>query len=106
MSFDPSPARKGLDALLERYPHFDLLSVDWQIGSEYRSGAPDWTYIVGPWLLVTLGEPSDTSTPEPIRAWARWEFAIWKHTGAVHSMEGGAVSDDPIFTPDWREPRG
>jgi hypothetical protein len=84
VSFEPSPARQGLNLLLQAYPHFDVIDLKWQ-PSDY------------PWLLVQLGQPSDGD----VQAWAVWHFAIWKRTGAVHTMssEAGPVSDDPIFQP-------
>jgi|SRR5215472_1274064 len=85
MSFEPSPARRGLDALLARYPHFDVLYVE--------RGSAEHTRIAAPWIIVTLGQPSDNE----IEAFARWEFAIWKNTGAVYTVEDGAVADDPII---------
>jgi hypothetical protein len=51
---------------------------------------------VNPWLIVDLGQRSDGGT----EAWAASKFAIWKSTGAVHTLgPDGAVSDDPILTP-------
>lgn len=67
--------------LLVMHPAFDVLEVEWQA--------------FGPWLLVTLGQRSDGAT----ETWARYPFAIWEHTGAVHGIRGGAVTDDPIFEP-------
>lgn len=93
--FDPSPVRRGLDQLLTFYPHLDLISIEWQ-----QSQLP--AYLInpehplakqGPWVLVELGQPSEGEA----LAWAVWKFAIWKTTGAVHSMDNGAVSDDPII---------
>src|SRR4029077_5452724 len=85
--FRPTPARRGLDELLSRYPFLDVLVVMW--GGEPLLG-PE----TSPWLRVTLGQRSLGEE----EAWARWEFAIWKTTGAVYSMrQGGAVSDDPII---------
>jgi hypothetical protein len=85
--------RRALDLLLRMYPFFDLLEIDWQLaidaeGEEVRP-------FIGPWLLVTLGQPSVDSSP----AWARHHFAIWKATGAVHGVqEDGSVTDDPLFS--------
>jgi hypothetical protein len=50
-----------------------------------------------------LGQPSATFDETP--AWAIWKFAIFKATGALHSVGDvhsrypGAVSDDPLWTP-------
>jgi hypothetical protein len=94
--FDPSPARKGLNDLLAFFPHFDLLEVEWQVEEEIPQQT-EWGGIAipryGPWVLVKMGQPSDGISP----AWAVWEFAIWRNTGAVYTMSHGAVSDDPIF---------
>lgn len=87
--FDPSLARRGLDELLARYPHLDLVRVDWQLPD------PETSSIVSPWLLVELGQPSDGFEKTP--AWAIWHFAIWRSTGAVYVMRDGAVDDDPIL---------
>jgi hypothetical protein len=91
--FQPSPARQGLDQLLGFYPHLDLLEVEWQV-EEGPGGIP---VSFGPWVLVKLGQASEGLAP----AWAVWHFAIWRNTGAVHTMRGplGEVSDDPIFSP-------
>jgi hypothetical protein len=91
--FQPSPVRQGLDQLLAFYPHLDVLTVEWQI--EWEEGLPGPHF--GPWVLVKLGQASEGLTP----AWAVWHFAIWRNTGAVHTMrdEKGEVSDDPIFQP-------
>lgn len=87
--FEPSAVRKGLDDLLAFYPFFDVISVEWQV-TEHPLGFPiEW----GPWVLVKLGQASEGET----QAFAVWQFAIWRTTGAVHAMSEGAVSDDPIF---------
>jgi hypothetical protein len=88
VSFEPSPARQGLNLLLRAYPHFDVVDVVWQ-----GEGAP--------WVLVSLGQPGEGD----VQAWAVWSFAIFKRTGAVHTMRApaGPVSDDPIFAPTTRE---
>lgn len=80
--FDPSPSRRGLDLLLVMHPHFDLVNA----------GMPDEQ---SPWLLVDLGQPSTGDAP----AWAVWQFAIWRATGAVYRVAGGAVDDDPFIEP-------
>jgi hypothetical protein len=83
VSFDPSPARRGLDLLLATYPHLDLIELEWQAD--------------GPWLLVTLGQESDD---EP-KVFARHPYAILRSTGAVHGIQhDGAVTDDPILAPE------
>lgn len=79
--FEPSLVRLALDELLTRYPGYDLVTVVWQAE--------------GPWVLISLGQPSEVG-----QAWAIWRFAIWKTTGALHTMNGeGAVSDDPVWVP-------
>jgi hypothetical protein len=69
------------------YPHFDVVRVEWQHD--------------GPWLLVDLGQPSDTIEPDGQyhEAWAIHPFAIWKTTGSVYGMnEHGAVNDEPLLS--------
>lgn len=92
MSFEPSMVRRSLDRLLAVYPSFDLVSLDWGHGYGEVS-----VYPVTPWVLVKLGQPSESFDEVP--AWALWQFAIFKRTGALHTMKDGAVSDDPIWTP-------
>ena len=87
--FEPTLARQALDELLTRYPHMDVLSIEW--GNHDPEGAslhPDWT-------LVCLGQPSAGGH----EAWARWHFAIFKRTGAVYRMVGpkGPVEDPAII---------
>jgi hypothetical protein len=86
----PSAVRRALDYLLDAYPMFDLVSVDWQ-----RPSSGEWQ----PWVLVLLGQRSEEF--EPMESFALWHFAIFKTTGALHTMEPprGPVSDDPIWTP-------
>jgi hypothetical protein len=36
---------------------------------------------------------------DEVPAWAIWTFAIFKRTGALHTVTDGAASDDPIWTP-------
>jgi hypothetical protein len=80
-----SLARIGLDRLLEFYPHFDVVRVEWQ-----REG---------PWLLVDIGQPSEhNGTPGLPDAFALHPFAIWKATGAVYGMTDGAVNDEPLLS--------
>ena len=94
--FDPSPARRGLDALLRANPALDVVSVDWGPRS-FEDGidvdAPS------PWLLVELGQRSMGVA----EVWARHPYAIWKATGSVYGMRGGAVDDDPLIEV---EPKG
>lgn len=69
------------------------MRIEWQ--------ASDTDALGGPWVLVTLGQPSDSFDELP--AWALYNYAIWKRTGAVHVLElDGAVSDDPIIELDPR----
>lgn len=84
MSFEPSLARRGLDALLALHPHLDLLSAKMPGDKGYQQY----------WLEVELGQPSESG----MQAWARWPFAIFIGTGAVYGYDpDGAVSDDPII---------
>ena len=79
---DSSPARRGLDLLLARYPMLDLVTAEWQAD--------------GPWLLVTLGQQSAGGGPP----FALYPFAIWRSTGAVHGIQhDGAVIDDALYVP-------
>ena len=82
--FAPSLARRGFDFLLAMHPHLDVVEVDWQRGE--RSG---------PWLLVTLGQQSDTGDD----VFALHPYAIWKATGAIYGVRDGAVGDDPLWQP-------
>jgi len=89
--FTASPARRGLDELLKRYPFFDVLYIErGSTESELRTEGP---LIAAPWILVSLGQPSENE----IEAFARWEFAIWKNTGAVYRVVDGAVQDPAII---------
>lgn len=89
----PSLVRRGLEELLRRHPHLDLLEVDWQVEPPDGRSVARWR---GPWVLVDLGQPSDAIEVEP--AWAVWRFAIWRSTGAVYVVgHDGAVGDDPLF---------
>jgi hypothetical protein len=84
VSYEPSLARQGLDLLLQVHPSFDLVEVDWQLADD------------GPWVLVTLGQPSEGDSP----VWAKHHYAIWKFTGAVYGVQhDGAVTDDPLLVP-------
>lgn len=80
-TFEKSPARQGLDWLLEHLSTFELVSAEAQAD--------------GPWLLVRLGRDAVDEDDER----AELDFAIWKTTGAVHAMLLGAVTDDPLYTP-------
>lgn len=112
-SFDPSPARRGLDLLLTTHPHLDLVAA-WVPGHDRREETdpgrdipladPDHAetlpglaipWASSPWLRVDLGQPSEGES----EAYARWSFAIWRSTGAVHRMSDGAVDDDPFIVP-------
>lgn len=93
MSIEPTLMRRTLDELLRRYPFFDLVEVDWQLAIEDDDEVA--RPFVGPWLLVTLGQPSMLGGPP----WAKHHFAIFKTTGAVHGLQhDGSVTDDPLFT--------
>lgn len=101
---EPSLVRAALDELLRRHPTLDVVSIDWQLptGIElWSEGVPQrvWTgEMAGPWVLVALGQPSEAFEQSP--AWARWQFAIWKPTGALYRVGvDGAVPDDPLWTP-------
>jgi len=88
-AYDVSPARRGLDKLLELHPHFDVVSADAQVPTGDNEA---WS----PWLLVMLGQRSEGER----EAYALYPFAIWKSTGAVHGIgNDGAVTDDPLWTP-------
>lgn len=88
--------RHSLERLLMLYPFHDVVEVEWQIDPADERQAARWS---GPWVLVTLGQPSDHIDVEP--AWARWQFAIWRATGAIFRVGAdGAVDDDhPVWTP-------
>ena len=103
--WNPSLVRRALDELLAMHPHMDVVSIEWQIetslpATEHERRAPSRVRPLvhaGPWVLVQLGQPSESFDEVP--AWAIWRYAIWKSTGAVHAIDGeGAVSDDPILT--------
>jgi hypothetical protein len=81
--FEASEARRGIDALLRAYPHLDIVLVQWK---------PTW-------VLIDLGQPGEKGSYGE-DAWAVWQFAVFRATGAVHTLDHmGAVSDDPILTP-------
>jgi hypothetical protein len=85
-SFEPNPCRQGLNRLLALHPHLELLDATVPGRSV---GAPP-----APWLLVELGQPSEGES----EAYAVWRFAIFRRTGAVHTLgSDGAVSDDPVL---------
>lgn len=70
--------RLALQWLLDERHDQPVPAIDLQEPSETNA-------IGGPWICVDFSEFD--------------RYAIWKTTGAVHSIEGGAVSDDPIWTP-------
>lgn len=80
-----SLARIGFDRLLQFYPHFDIVRVEWQ-----RNGA---------WMLVDLGQASQSNgDPTHPDAFAVHPFAIFKATGAVYGITDGAVNDEPLLS--------
>ena len=79
-----SLTRIALDRLLTLYPHFDVVRIEWQ-----REG---------PWVLVDLGQPSETNGHSDPDAFAVHPFAIFKRTGAVYGMSNGAVDDEPFLS--------
>jgi hypothetical protein len=84
-----SLARIGFERLLEMYAGFDIVRVEWQYD--------------GPWVLVDLGQPSESNALRPASpfspdAFAIHPFAILKHTGAVYGITDGAVHDDPLIS--------
>ena len=85
MRTEPTTVRYALDELLRAHPFYDVVAVDWQLAEDTRDA--------GPWVLVTLGQPSDDGEPP----WARWEFAIWKRTGDVYAVQWGLVGEEPII---------
>jgi hypothetical protein len=93
-TFEPTPARRGFELLLERHPHLDVVAA-------WIPGRPEdpWltpSSVVAPWLRVELGQPSEGEGVAD--AYAVWSFAIWRSTGAVHTVDAdGAVSDDPVL---------
>lgn len=89
MSFETSALRRGFDLLLSMYPHFDVVTVDLEVGHPV-------------WAIVELGQPSEGESD----AYAIWRFAIWRTTGAVHRMSDGAVEDDPIIEPQLEIEKG
>jgi hypothetical protein len=97
--FEPSRARLGLDLLLALHPHLDVVKVEWGDADQEAIWGDEavWT----PWVLVTLGQLGEQASPIERERWALWPFAIWKLTGAVHSIgHDGAVSDDPLVEPE------
>ena len=80
---EPTVERQAFNALLARYPAFDVLNVDWMIDRD-RGGT---------WLLVELGQPSEGLGD----VWARHRFAIFRRTGAIHGLQiDGSVTDDAL----------
>lgn len=102
MSLPPaSPVRLALDELLRWHPTWDLALLDWQL-IDAHSIDPEDTWQgrqhLGPWVLVEIGQPSETFDQTP--AWATLSYAIFKRTGAIHDIgHDGAVGDDPIWSP-------
>jgi hypothetical protein len=97
--FDPSPARRGFDLLVALHPHLDVVKVEWGDPDQEEVWGDDavWT----PWVLVHLGQRGEQQSSIQRERWAIWPFAIWKLTGAVHSIDtNGAVSDDPLIEPE------
>lgn len=80
-TFASSLTRRGLDELLAHFPQLELVHAHWQVD--------------GPWLIVHLGQQSVDGSDR----FAIHPYAIWKRTGAVHGVEGGAVTDDPLWPP-------
>lgn len=80
-----SLARRGLDALLERYPAAQIEEIDGQTGRRGLAplGLGFFKTPPGPWVRVMLDEK---------------EFAIWKETGAVYRTKRGAVEEEPVLT--------
>jgi hypothetical protein len=90
-AFDPSPARRGLDLLLQRHPQLDLVSARIP-GRDPHDPMTPW--VSSSWLLVGLGQPSEGDA----EAYAIWSFAIWRSTGAVFAIgPDGAVGDEPLL---------
>lgn len=91
-SFEPSPARRGLDTLLALLPFRTVEKLDSQPAQdilvtdmETREVSVLTTIPPGPWVAVTFVGGT--------------EFAIWKVTGAVYRIgPDGTVEDDPILT--------
>ena len=74
---------QALIKLLGMFPGTELVSATNQDG------------LMG-WMLVRLShsfeyEPGTTRLK-------LLDFSIWKHTGAIHRMEGGEVIDPPLLT--------
>jgi len=82
----PTPFRRGVDWLLATHPGFDLLDATMPGRSVGEPAA---------WLIVELGQPSEGE----LWAHAVHRYAIWKNTGAVHTFDGSAVSDEPVHVP-------
>jgi hypothetical protein len=91
MIFEPSLCRRGLDLLLAIHPHLDVLYAYTPHGGDELTESP----LAAPWLRIDLGQPSEGD----VEAYAVWQFAIWKRTGAVYRMVNGAVEDDPFIEP-------
>jgi hypothetical protein len=90
--FQTSPGRQGFDLLLRAYPHLDPISLTMPGDTSHEH---DHFVEMRPWLIVKLGQPS----ADGAAAWAVYEFAVFRHTGAVHRMRDGEVLDPAILTP-------
>jgi hypothetical protein len=84
-AFTPALERQGLDRLLAMHPHLSVVAA-WMPGR--ASGM-----LGAAWLRVDLGQPSEGERD----AYAVLSFAIFRNTGAVYRMAGGAVEDDPLI---------
>lgn len=101
--FKPGRVRRAIDALLARYPYFDLVEVDWHQAEApvplrpYRFSERPLEF--EPWVSVKLGEPSVTG----VARWAVWQFEIWRATGDVYRVDHwGAVEDEPLIRGEER----
>jgi len=71
----------SLETLQAAHPHWDLLTRQF--------AQPDDDDEWGSWCVVVF---VDRDAPR----FSSYEFAIWKRTGAIHTVKDGAVSDDPL----------
>jgi hypothetical protein len=89
--FEPSLARRGIDALLALFPWREIQAIDSQperplLATDVTTGEVSelTRFAAGPWVLVTFVGGS--------------EFAIWKRTGTVYYVgHDGAVDEDPFI---------